>query len=427
MEPTHYDFIILGSGFVESTLASILANENKKVIVLDRNDVYGADLATLQYSQLEDYFGTNVKHPDLMTLNKDFCIDITPKLLLADSDVFKLLIKYKIDDTLEFVNIPGSFIYKNKLHHVPCSEAQSLKTGLVGFWEKYHVMKFFWDVKAYGGNPNSYVFKKTMREEFAKYGLSKDVIEFIGHGIALNLDDSYLDKHPKETFDKICQYVKSLMSFESTLKSPYIYPKYGISGIIQGFIRNACIHKAEVMLRADIIDINTESNTIKVIEPVDKKELCITADKIIADQSYIQMHNASYEVIRGICILKGESEITKKASSSQILFLKSEYKRKNDIFVVILGKDEEATPDGYKVAIISTVKETSDPEKEILPVVSKLGNIVRSFVEVRNVYKTDDYKNILFTKGVDESTHFESLFSELCDICKKLDIKLDLN
>ena len=139
------------------------------------------------------------------------------------------------------------------------------------------------------------------------------------------------------------------------------------------------------------------------------------------------MHNASYEVIRGICILKGESEITKKASSSQILFLKSEYKRKNDIFVVILGKDEEATPDGYKVAIISTVKETSDPEKEILPVVSKLGNIVRSFVEVRNVYKTDDYKNILFTKGVDESTHFESLFSELCDICKKLDIKLDLN
>ncbi|WUR05061.1 Rab GDP-dissociation inhibitor (GDI1) [Vairimorpha necatrix] len=427
MESKHFDFIILGSGFVESTLASILSNNNKSVMIIDRNDVYGAELATLQYKQLEDYFGTNSYDKDLLKFDRDFCIDLTPKLLLADSDVVKLMIKYKIDEALEFVNIPGSFVYKNKLHSVPCNESQSLKTGLVGFWEKYHVMKFFWDVKAYGGNPETYKFQNTMREEFEKYGLSKDVQEFIGHAIALNLDDKYLERHPKETFDKICLYVKSLMSFQSTLKSPYIYPKYGISGIIQGFVRNACIHNAEVMLRAEIKDIDTNTNTIKVVEPVDKKEMCFTADKIISDQSYIQRHSSSYEVIRGICILEGESEITKKAPASQVIFLKSEYKRQNDMFMVILGKEEEATPDNYKVAIISTVKETDNPEKELEPVLSKLGNIKKKFIEVRNVYKTEDLKNIYFTKGVDESTHFESLYEEVREMCNKLGIKLEYN
>ncbi|KAK6089444.1 hypothetical protein P3W45_001581 [Vairimorpha bombi] len=425
MEPTHYDYIILGSGFVESTLACILSNKKKKVMIIDRNDVYGAELATLQYSQLETYFGNKEMNKILLKHDRDFCIDITPKLLLADSDLVKLILKYGIDETLEFVNIPGSFIYKNKLHSVPTSEAQSLKTGLVGLWEKYSVMRFFWDVKKYGQNPDNYEFTNTMNEEFDKYGISKDVREFIGHAIALNLDDTYLERHPKETFDKICQYVTSIMSFQGSLKSPYIYPKYGISGIIQGFVRNACINNAEVMLRAYITEIDTRNNIVRVIEPVDKSEMCFKAGKIISDQSYIQMHSSSYEVIRGICILQGDSEITKKAPSSQILFLKSEYERNNDIFVVILGKEEEATPEGYKVAIISTVKETENPEKEIEPVMSKLGNVVKSFIEVRSVYKTEDHHNIIFTKGVDESTHFETLCMELQDICKKLGISLD--
>lgn len=427
MSSTHYDYIILGSGFVESTMACILAHKKKKVIIIDRNDVYGEDLATLQYTQLEKYFGSKDLDTNLQKLDREFCVDLTPKLLLANSDVVNLIVNYKVDESLDFVNIPGSFIFKNKLHSVPASESQSLKTGLVGFWEKPYVMKFFWDVKKYGQQNENYKFENTMKEEFDKYGLSTDVREFIGHGIALNLDDSYLLRHPKETFDKICSYVRSVVSYENSLKSPYIYPKYGISGIIQGFVRSACISGAEVMLRAEILDININNLTIKLKEPVNKNEMKFTADKIISDQRYIQMHTESYEVIRGICIIKGETEITKKASSSQTIFLKSEFNRKNDIFMVVLGKDEEAAPEGYKVAIISTVKETSSPEKEIEPVIKKLGNVVKKFVEVRNVYQTADINNIYFTKGVDESTHFETLCCEVKNLCDKLNIQLNLD
>lgn len=426
MSSNHYDYIILGSGFVESTMACILAHENKKVIIIDRNDVYGEDLATLQYTQLEKYFGTKEIDTNLQAFDREFCVDLTPKLLLANSDVVNLIVKYKVDESLDFVNIPGSFIFKKKLHSVPASESQSLKTGLVGFWEKPYVMKFFWDVKKYGQQRENYKFEDTMRDVFNKYGLSDDVREFIGHGIALNLNDSYLSRHPKETFEKICAYVRSVVSYENSLKSPYIYPKYGISGIIQGFVRSACISGAEVMLRAEILDIDINKLSIKLIEPVNKNKMKFTADKIISDQRYIQMHTESYEVIRGICILKGDSEITKKSSSSQTIFLKSEFNRKNDIFMVILGKDEEAAPEGYKVAIISTVKETLNPDLEIEPVISKLGNVVKKFIEVRNVYQTADVNNIYFTKGVDESTHFETLCCEIKNMCEKLGIQLKL-
>ncbi|KAF9762550.1 Rab GDP-dissociation inhibitor [Nosema granulosis] len=420
-----YDYIILGSGFVECAMASILSKKGKKVILIDRNGVYGSELATLRYSQLvELYNKQSVK--ELLDLDREFCIDLTPKLLLADSEVVKLVVEHKVDDCVEFINIPGSFIYKDKLHSVPTNETQSLKTGLVGFWEKYSVMKFFWDVRSYAtnvteGKSDAKTFKNTMREEYDGFGLSESVREFIGHAIALNLDDSYLDKHPKVTYDRICLYVRSILSFGDSLKSPYIYPRYGISEIIQGFARSACINGAEVMLRAKVEGIDPKKNTIRVIEPVNNSVLDITAPVIIADPSYAINCKEGYEIIRAIVITKGDSDLTRRAPSSQVIFLKSELKRKNDVFLVVLGKGEEATPEGYKVCIISTVKETKDPEKEIESVINKLGEVVDKFIDVKQVVIPDESNgNIIYTRGVDESPHFESLYEEIQEIQKAL-------
>jgi Rab GDP dissociation inhibitor len=419
-----YDYVILGSGFVECVMACILSKKGKSVILIDQNGVYGAELATLRYSQLAELFKKQPKE-ELLALDREFCIDLTPKLLLADSDVIKLIVEHKVDECVDFINIPGSFIYKNKLHSVPINETQSLKTGLVGFWEKYSVMKFFWDVRNYGtsvcqGKSHTKDFKKTMREEFDEFGLLEDVREFIGHAIALNLDDSYLNEHPKITYDKICLYVRSVLSFNDSLKSPYIYPRYGISEIIQGFARSACINGAEVMLRAVIENIDTKTNTIRVIEPVQNKVLEISGKVLISDPIYAPDSSKAYEIIRAIVITKGDSEITSKAPSSQIIFLKSELQRNNDVFLVVLGKGEEASPEDYKVCIISTVKETDQPEKEIQPVLNKLGTIVDQFIDVKKMVKATSSKSVIFTRGVDESTHLESLYREILEIQSKL-------
>ena len=47
-----YDAVILGTGLKECIVAGLLATEGKKVLVLDRNDYYGGDCASLNLTNL---------------------------------------------------------------------------------------------------------------------------------------------------------------------------------------------------------------------------------------------------------------------------------------------------------------------------------------------------------------------------------------
>lgn len=421
-----YDFVILGTGLVECAVGCILAGKGKKVILIDRNPMYGSDFATLRYTELESYFGSGDAVPELQVYDSEFAIDLTPKLFLADSKMLKMLMRHGIDEYLEFCRIPGSFLWRKKLYSVPTNEAQSMTTGLIGLWQKPKVMRFFWNVRDYAkaamkGRP--YEFKGTMREEFKEYGLTEDSMELVGHGIALNLDDSYLDRHPKETFDKIITYVRSIICYENSMESPYLYPRYGLSEIAQGFARSCCTKGGEIMINAEMLEVDEANASVVVREPVNGDVLRIKAGKIVSDQSYFQRSVALYEIIRGICVVRGDPVcVTKGASAAQVIFLKSELGRKNDIFVVVLGAEEKSVPEGYKVAIISTVRETADPESEIRVVLERLGDVVKHFVDVKPVYRAEDTENVVFTRGVDESPHFESIYEEVESICRRLGI-----
>ena len=152
-------------------------------------------------------------------------------------------------------------------------------------------MRFFWNVRDYARavfEGRTYKFRSTMREEFEGYGLTEDSMEFIGHAIALNLDDSYLDRPPQETFEKIIMYVRSIICYENFMESPYLYPRYGLSEIAQGFSRSCCTKGREIMINAEIQQIDAENIEILVKEPVNKKLLKLKASKIISDQSYFQ-------------------------------------------------------------------------------------------------------------------------------------------
>lgn len=426
MMEQEYDFIILGTGLVECAVGCILSGRNKKVIMVDRNPMYGSDFATLKYSELESYFHSTDIVPELRVYDSEFSIDLTPKLLLADSNMVKMLVRHSIDEYLEFCRIPGSFLWKKKLHSVPTSETQSMTTGIIGIWQKPKVVRFFWNVRDYARSSlegKAYKFKNTMREEFEGYGLNEDSMEFIGHAIALNLDDGYLERSPHETFEKIIMYVRSIICYENSMESPYLYPRYGLSEIAQGFARSCCTKGGEIMINAEIEKIDGERCEVFVKEPVNKRLIRLKGKKIISSQSYFQRSTISYEIIRGICIIRGDAEeVTRGAPSAQIIFLKGEFKRKNDIFVVVLGSEERSAPEGYKVAIISTVRETDMPEEEIMPVIGKLGDVIKYFVDVKPVYRTEDMENVIFTRGVDESPHFESVYDEIENICKRLNV-----
>lgn len=401
----HYDYVIIGTGLAETALSCILAKAGKyKILHLDRNASYGDEFATFQYTQLLQHFGeeANGSDKEFIAHNREFNVDLTPKLLLQDSPMKDFLLENEIQELVSFTSIKGSFLHTKSLHSIPASETQALRSSVVSFMQKPRVVRFFWNVRNFMNSKGASV-KNTMREEFARFSLSKDSIDFIGHAIALNLNDDYLEQDPRLTYDRIVRYIASIVCYEET-ESPYIYPLYGLSELCQAFARRSALLGTIFMLKADIHNIT--GKTILLTDPSGNRHR-ITAGKIIADPKHIETSRVAKEIIRCIMILKKDGTV-----SRNIVFLKSHLNRQNDIFCVVLGREEMACPVGYEVAILSTVKETDNPEEEIAAVVKKF-DVIKKFVEVRRLLTNDSTDDIIYTCGVDESAHMDSIYADV--------------
>jgi Rab GDP dissociation inhibitor len=71
-----------------------------------------------------------------------------------------------------------------------------------------------------------------MQELYAEFGLDPMTVDFIGHAIALHQNDAYMLKPAAATVPRIKLYYDSVMRYEG-LKSPYIYPLYGLGELPQ--------------------------------------------------------------------------------------------------------------------------------------------------------------------------------------------------
>jgi Rab GDP dissociation inhibitor len=64
-----------------------------------------------------------------------------------------------------------------------------------------------------------------MGEIYRKFGLETGTIDFVGHSLALEFDDSYIEKPARPTYERICLYMNSMARYG---KSPYIYVRLSI-------------------------------------------------------------------------------------------------------------------------------------------------------------------------------------------------------
>ncbi|EJW03140.1 hypothetical protein EDEG_00010 [Edhazardia aedis USNM 41457] len=343
-----------------------------------------------------------------------------------------------------------------------------------------------------------------MLKEFESYSLSTKSIEIIGHAIALNLDNDYLKQHPIHTYDKLFFYIKSVIALNN-LKTPFIYPLFGLSEICQAFTRRAGGFGCVFMLNTPVLRIANKNGVIyeenqhindyakefnlseldlkinfgnnKVDSIIDsfvdeiqgkqqnndekidashnsknafnmkcvEKELeniqhpnfaykyeiiikdninnklkKLLTNKIISESKYFKNNTRPInQIITCICIVKGNIKLIDKKyngiSSAHVIFLSSDMKRKNDIFLATLGERENACPLGYTIGIISTIRETEDkPENEVKDIIDLLGNVVDVFCWVRETRKKKlDDDGIVIASDVDQTTHFESLYDDI--------------
>ncbi|CAO3587220.1 unnamed protein product [Absidia cylindrospora] len=131
-----HDIIVLGTGLTECILSGILANEKKRVLHMDRNDYYGGEMASLHLSQFCSQIRPGASVSDDLGRDCDYPVDLIPKFMMATGEIVKLLLHTGVTRYLDFKQIAGSFLYKDKrISHMPANEAEAFAFPYWVWWK----------------------------------------------------------------------------------------------------------------------------------------------------------------------------------------------------------------------------------------------------------------------------------------------------
>ncbi|PFH54805.1 hypothetical protein AMATHDRAFT_135082 [Amanita thiersii Skay4041] len=427
-----YDVIVLGTGLTECILSGLLSVEGKKVLHMDRNDYYGADSASLNLTQLYRKFRPNQAPPTELGRDRDYAVDLVPKFIIASGELTRILVHTDVTRYLEFKQIAGSFVYRDgKISKVPSTEMEAVKSPLMGLFEKRRAKKFFEFLQNWRDDDSTThqginLDKDTMKQVYEKFGLEPGTQDFIGHAMALYLDDDYINQSARPSYDRIILYTSSMARYG---KSPYIYPLYGLGELPQSFARLSAIYGGTYMLDKPIDEIVTD-NDGKFVGVTSGGET-VKAKQVIGDPSYFLPQDGSGKVrvleegkvVRAICILKHPIPGTDDSDSVQIIIPQNQVGRRNDIYIAMVSSTHNVCAKDIYIAIVSTIVETDKPELEIAPGLNLLGPIYDKFVTISPLYtptSSGQADNIFITRSYDATSHFETVVEDVQDVWKRV-------
>ncbi|PAN49002.1 hypothetical protein GQ55_9G431700 [Panicum hallii var. hallii] len=433
-----YDVIVLGTGLKECIISGLLSVDGLKVLHMDRNDYYGGESSSLNLIKLWKRFKGNDTPPEHLGISKEYNVDMIPKFMMANGALVRVLIHTSVTKYLNFKAVDGSFVYNNgKIHKVPATDVEALKSNLMGLFEKRRARKFFIYVQDYEeedakSHEGLDLTKVTTREVISKYGLEDDTVDFIGHALALHRDDSYLDEPAIDTVKRMKLYAESLARFQGG--SPYIYPLYGLGELPQAFARLSAVYGGTYMLNKPECKVEfDESGKAYGVTSEGETAKC---KKVVCDPSYLpEKVKKVGRVARAICIMKHPIPDTKDSHSVQIILPKKQLKRKSDMYVFCCSYAHNVAPKGKFIAFVSTEAETDKPEIELKPGIDLLGPVEETFFDIYDRYEpinNPEEDSCFLTNSYDASTHFETTVKDVLSLYnkitgKELDLSVDLN
>ncbi|KAI1430231.1 rab GDP-dissociation inhibitor [Xylaria sp. FL1777] len=436
-----YDVIVLGTGLTECILSGVLSVKGKKVLHIDRNDHYGGEAASVNIEALFKKYGNYTKGEEPWKKYgraNDWNIDLVPKLLMASGQLTKILVSTDVTRYLEFKQVAGSFVQqgassKATVAKVPSDAGEALKSPLMGIFEKRRMKSFIEWVGTFDlHDPTTHkgldMSKTIMKEVYDKFGLETGTRDFIGHAMALYLDDSYIDTpgQAPDAIERIRLYGNSVARYG---KSPYIYPLYGLGELPQGFARLSAIYGGTYMLNTSVDEVLYDGKkavgikaTMGSADSPEKLQFETKTDMILGDPSYFP-HKVKVvgHVLKAICILKHPLAGTNDSDSCQLIIPQSQVGRKNDIYIACVSSAHNVCPKGYYIAIVSTIAETtSNHHLELQPGLDRLGKVEEQFMgaPIPLYEPVDDGKadNIFISKSYDATSHFETTTDDVKDI-----------
>lgn len=418
-----YDVIILGTGLTECVLSGLLSVDGKKVLHMDRNDYYGGESASLTLSQLYKKFKDS-EPPSTLGRDRDYAVDLVPKFMMANGQLVQILTHTDVTRYLEFKQIAGSYVYRDgRISKVPATEMEAVSSPLMGLFEKRRAKKFFeyiqnWRAQDSTTHQGLNLKVDPMSAVYKKFGLEPGTQDFIGHALALHLDDNYISRPAIETYERIMLYVSSMARYG---KSPYIYPLYGLGELPQGFARLSAIYGGTYMLDKKVDEIVYENG--KFVGVRSGQEIA-RAKQVIGDPSYFSDKvKKTAQVVRSICLLKAPIPNTGDADSVQIVIPQNQVGRRHDIYVACVSSSHNVCAKGYYLAIVSTIVETNKPHAELEPAYALLGPTQEKFTYVSDLSEPleDGTRDQVFiSKSYDATSHFGTVCDDIKDIYKRV-------
>jgi Rab GDP dissociation inhibitor len=314
--------------------------------------------------------------------------------------------------------------------------------------EKTRAVQFFRWVDLYNkDDPKTFsagVFsKKTLKLDemsskdfFAYWGLESDTMEFIGHALALYTDDSFMDGMASQLVSRIKLYKDSLLRFND-MKSPYIYPLYGLGELPQAFARLAAVYGGLYMLDRDIDELVYEDG---VCVGVKAEDTIAKAKVVIGDPSYFpEQVDSVGKVVRAIAITDHPLPNTADCPSCQVIIPQGQVNRKNDVYVFCISESHKVAPAGKFITFASTTVEGETDglsaqqvaERELPDALKLLNPTIEIFYDMYDIQvpKDDGIASKCFiSKGYDPTSHFESAITDVIEMYARITGKpLELN
>lgn len=315
--PSSYDVIILGTGMVESIVAAAVARTGKKVLHLDPNTYYGQLWATLSLDSFElwaktgnsnaktlkgeDAFkslsdkalkyyetqderdcisdltfnwniveeipeteeeakeenasGNEYSVKKIRDVSRKFNIDLAPKLLFAKGPMVEILIKSQVSKYVEFLNVNNILIYiDDAIERVPCSKSDVFSSKSVNVVDKRLLMKVLTSIQSYTEeSPFFQEYEDKTFLDYLKANLPEKFANFILYSIAAG-----------DQTTPCLEGVQKAKKFLSCLgyygNSPFLWPLYGSSELLQGFCRQCAVFSGIYCLNREVEAIAVEGD-----------------------------------------------------------------------------------------------------------------------------------------------------------------------
>ncbi|KAI9121380.1 hypothetical protein K1719_008413 [Acacia pycnantha] len=437
-----YDVIVLGTGLKECILSGLLSVNGFKVLHMDRNDYYGAASTSVNLTQLWKRFRGDDTLPEQLGSSREYNVDMVPKFILATGALVRVLIHTDVAKYLQLKTVDGSFVYnRGKVHKVPATHVEAMKSPLLRRFEKPPAQKFLWYVQYYDENdPKSHdgldLNQVTSRQLISKYGLADDTIDFIGHAMALHIDDNYLDQPAKDFVQKVKLYVESVARFHRgspyTYGSPYMYPLYGLGQLPQAFARLSAVYGGTYMLNKPDCKVHFDENGIAI--GVTSEGETAKCKKVVCDPSYLpEKVQKVGKVSRAICIMSHPIPNTNNSTSAQVILPQKQLSRKSDMYLFCCSYAHNVAARGKYIAFVTTEAETDQPEIELKPGIDLLGPVDEIFFDTYDRFvpiNDHEVDNCFISMSYDATTHFGTTVQDVIDMYgkitgKALDLSLD--